>query len=401
MAASAIAPLLRRLSGEGKKGKKVTLTDNQSEDAMNVLATLSLNAYCLGVLAGNGGLNVLAAFCHNKSNRKNIGALAPTYLVCARMVGSTPHLATEAVQLGLIKSAAAALSPLHKRADLPMKRAAAALLLATASYPEHREICAVCGAIFGASHLLMYGGKLARLEAKGTKKKSLEDTMRASAFVKKKVQTSVSNEKIDPLPANSMAEQLCCALLWYTASCSSNRLMIIRAKGQIPICNILRRESEMADPTSNDSRTPKIPRDVIKRLENAALNRKKGFNERKFIAEDAIATEHTAFCSAESSCGVVWNLLADSIAQLAVLEEKGPSLLCYFAESTIDKPAPSRDELASRWGSPEKSMVHLALLFPGKDKDELVESQEKAAKTADVLKRANEIEDPVDDVFKK
>jgi len=153
MAASAIGPLLKRLSGQGKKGKSISLTEDQSTDAMNVLSTLSLNAYCLGVLAGNGGLEVLSSFVHDKKNRKNVGAIAPCYQVCARMIGSTPHLAPAAVKLGLIVSAGAAISPLHKRADLPMKRAAAALLLATASYPEHREAVALAGAIFGASQL--------------------------------------------------------------------------------------------------------------------------------------------------------------------------------------------------------------------------------------------------------
>jgi len=399
MAASAIAPLLRRLSGEGKKGKKIILTDEQSEDAMNVLQTLSLNAYCLGVLAGNGGLEVLATFCHDKVNRKNVAALSPCYYVCARMIGSTPHLAEEAVKLGLVKSAAAAVSPEHKRADLPMKRACLALLWATASYPERREDVGLSGGIFGASYLLMYGGRLHRNELKGKSKKSLEAKMRESAFVKKKVE-SVRDQKLDPLPANSEAEQLCCGLLWYASSCSANRLMVIRANGHSPVCSILRRESFTVNPISNgDKRQPKIPRDVIVRLEKASsgVNVVPGFNERKFLEEDVVATEHSLFSSAESACGLVWNLLADSIAQLAVLEERGPHLLCLFAEKTIDCPASTRSELGLRWGAPEKSMSHLAFLFPGQDKAALIESQEKASKTAQVLKKGKEMADPFDD----
>tara|TARA_B100000780_G_scaffold52728_1_gene32692 strand:+ start:215 stop:952 length:738 start_codon:yes stop_codon:yes gene_type:complete len=244
----------------------------------------------------------------------------------------------------------------------------------------------------------MYGGKLHRAEKRGKKTKSLESKMRDSAFVKKKV-SDVKEQKLDPLPPNCEAEQLCCALLWYTSSCSANRLMIIRSKGQIPICNILRRESGRIDNTSNDARAPKIPRDVLLRLKKAAKEKVKGFNERKFIKEDQYATEHSSFSSSESACGVVWNLLADSIAQLAVLDEKGPYLLCVFAEGAIDTPAPSRNELALRWGAPEKSMVHLSLLFPGQDKETLIENQEKSEKTAGVLKKANEIEAPKDDEY--
>ena len=42
----------------------------------------------------------------------------------------------------------------------------------------------------------------------------------------------------------------------------------------------------------------------------------------------------------------------------------------------------------------EQTLAHLALLFPGQDKSKLVESQEKAKKTAAVMKSATEMENP-------
>ena len=352
--ASAIGPLLKRLSGQGKKGKKITLTEEQAEDALNVLKTLSANPSTLGTLAGCGGLPVLATFVHAKANRKNINALAPCYYVMARMVGATPHLALEAVQLGLVQSAADIIHPDHKRAGLPLKRAGLSFLWAMSSYPGQRESIGLAGAIYGASWLLMYGGKLHRDEMKGRKKKSLEESMRASAFVKKKVQSndSAAARKEDPLPPNSEAEQLCCGLLWYCASFSANRLMVIRANGHVPVCNILRRESVVTrdDAKVGSSKKP-IVRDCVIRLKNAD-HRIQGFDERKFRAQDVLASKHSLFSSSESACGVVWNLLADSIAQLAVLEERGPYLLCLFSEATVDVEAPSRMDLVARWSSP-------------------------------------------------
>ena len=112
---------LRRLRGEGKRGKKLNLTDEQAEDALSVLATLSLNADILGVLAGNGGLDVLGAFLLGKKNRRNLAALAAGFTVCGRIVAATPDLADTAKRLGLIENASAVVSMEHKRADLAMK----------------------------------------------------------------------------------------------------------------------------------------------------------------------------------------------------------------------------------------------------------------------------------------
>jgi hypothetical protein len=394
MASSAIGPLLKRLSGLGKKGKSITLTEDQAEDALNVLKTLSANPSTLGVLAGNGGLPILSKFVQSKTNRKNIAALAPSYYVIARMVGTTPILSGEAVALGLCKSAADIVHPNHKRADLPLKRAAMAFLWAMAAYPEHRESVGISGCIYGASWLLMYGGKLHREEMKGRKKKNLENAMRASAFVKKKVTSEQSSElKSDPLPVNSEAEELACGLLWFCAAASSNRLMVIRAGGHKPICSILRRESTC---NKNNKKQNQHEKDVVIRLKRSD-NRIKGFDERKFRAQDKTACTHSTFSSAESACGVIWNLLADSIAQQAVLEERGPYLLCLFAESTVDQEAPSRSDLVQRWSDPEKTLAHLALLFPGKNKQTLMDDQEKAKKTAAVMKTAANMEAPKED----
>jgi hypothetical protein len=401
MASGAIGPLLKRLAGQGKKGKKITLTEEQAEDALNVLKTLSSNPQTLGVLAGNGGLAVLTSFVQSKSNRKNIGALTPCYYVLARMVGSTPELSNEAVSLGLVQSAADVVHPNHKRADLPFKRAGMAFLWSMASYPEHRETVGLSGCIYGASYLLMFGGKLHRDEVRGRKKKNLENAMRASAFVKKKVQENGDNSKKerDPLPANSESEQLACGLLWYCANGSSNRLMVVRAEGYKPICDILRRESvvkKYGNVNRGSKESMEISKDVVVRLKKSD-NRIKGFDERTFRLEDEKAAKHSMFSSAEYCCGVVWNLLADSIAQQAVLEERGPYLLCLYSESTVDEDAPSRSNLVDRWSSPEKSLAHLSLLFPGKSKDILMDNQEKAKKTAEVMKIANNMKPPTDD----
>lgn len=355
MAATAIFPLLRRLRGEGKKGKKLSLTDEQAEDALSVLATLSLNADILGVLSGNGGLDVLGAFLLDKKNRKNVSALAACFTVCARMVAATPDLSHTAKRLRLLDNASSVVSMEHKRADLPMKRGALAFLLAMASYPEHREAVALSGAIRSAVHLLYAGGKLARKEQRGRRKKSMEDSLRESAFVRRKsVVITKGAENADPLIPNSEAEQLCLCLLWCVASSPSNRLMIVRVQGVAPVCEILKREVKQ--------------RDVLQRLQEAdRKNVKRGFDESSFKKADRIAVKHSRYSSAECAAGVLWNLLADSIAQTAVMEERGPYFLALAAEGPIDEPAPSRLAMARRWGQPEACGFHLVLLFPGQD----------------------------------
>ena len=286
MAATAIFPLLRRLRGEGKKGKKVDLTDAQAEDALSVLATLSLNADILGVLAGNGGLDVLGAFLLGKRNRRNLAALAACFTVCGRIVTATPDLAGAARRLGLLENASAVVGMEHKRADLAMKRGALSFLLAMAALPEHREAVALAGAIRSAVHLLYAGGKLARKEQRGKRRKSMEDSLRESAFVKRKsVVITKGAENADPLLPNSEAEQLCLCLLWCCASSPSNRLMIVRVDGVGPVCKILKREVET--------------RDVLQRLQDADRNNvKRGFDESAFKKADRAAVKHSRYSSA-------------------------------------------------------------------------------------------------------
>ena len=368
MAATAIFPLLRRLRGEGKNGKKVKLTDEQAGDAMSVLATLSLNADILGVLSGNGGLEVLGSFVLDKANRDNLSALAACFTVCARIVAATPDLSDTATRLGLIENAVSIVSMEHKRADLPMKRGALSFLLAMAGYPRHREAVALAGAVRASVHLLYAGGKLARRELRGKRRKTMEDSLRDSAFVKKKsVVITKGGENADPLLPNSDAEQLCLCLLWCCASSPSNRLLIVRVNGVGPVCRILRREVET--------------RDVLTRLHDAEkISVKKGFDESAFKKADHHAVKHSRYSSTECAAGVLWNLLADSIAQRAVLEERGPFLLSLVAEGPIDEPAPSRLEFAKRWGEPEACGFHLVLLFPGRDPLEEKRAQEEKAR---------------------
>ena len=360
MAATAIFPLLRRLSGEGKNGKKLSLTDEQAEDALSVLSTLSLNANILGVLSGNGGLDVLGAFITDKKNRKNITALASCFTVCARIVVATPDLSDAALNMGLLENASNVVSMEHKRADLPMKRGALSFLLAMASYPRHREAVALAGAVRSAVHLLYAGGKLARKEKRGKKQASLESELRESAFVKRKSIIISKDSQGDPLLPNSEAEQMCLCLLWCCVSNPQNRLMLVRVRGVGPVCRIVKREVES--------------KDVLIRLKSAD-SFQKGFDESAFKRDDLEAVKHSYYSSAECAAGVLWNLLADSIARIAVLEERGPYYLALCAEGAIDQPAPSRLALANRWGKPEACGFHLVLLFPGRDP--LKEQKEK------------------------
>ena len=94
---------------------------------------------------------------------------------------------------------------------------------------------------------------------------------------------------------------------------------------------------------------------------------KRGFDESAFKKADRIAVKHSRYSSAECAAGVLWNLMADSIAQTAVLEERGPYLLALAAEGPINEPAPSRLAMARRWGQPGACGFHLVLLFPGRD----------------------------------
>ncbi len=312
MAASAIAPMLAKLSSSSKNA-----TEDQLNDSSAVLLTLSNNRRLAQVFYEADTIQASIKFMKSHSMKRFSLSYECLLLLMGRIASENEDAANAIIKykgLDLVHKVT-----YDKRSNRRLRSHAALMLLGIAVHPECR--LATCGSktLSCIRELLdravYMSNKRPHSQESNTHGRRAGPTGNATASeTSSRPSTVASNQRLLETDQSSLLAWSCCAFLWYASSHASCRLPIVRAG--------------LTKSLIHFAETGTV--DIIEKFERQDPL---SYNEDFFNLENRAEVDMYSRSKARmAAAGSIWNLSRDTIARSVVTQLKGSIALMRIVE---------------------------------------------------------------------